>query len=100
MDYKKTNYYATDEGNVIVESKQDVSAIIESNKKQFNLYDENARWSESPFGNKIASIPMTVIDMLNQKKIMRGFSVIDKKKFSQWLNDKDNRFFRTRTGKV
>lgn len=28
---------------------------------------------------------MTVIDSLNQKGIMRGFHVLDQKKFKQWL---------------
>ena len=52
------------------------------------------------FDNKIASIPMTVIDRLNQKGIMRGFHVLDQKKFKEWLNDPDNRFFRTKQGRI
>lgn len=99
MHFKKTIYHHID-GQCIIEDKQDCSAIIERNKKEFNSFDENARWSDNLFGNKIASIPMTVIDMLNKKGILRGFKVLDEKAFKAFLNDPDNRFFRTRTGRV
>ena len=49
---------------------------------------------------KIASLPMVVIDDLNKKGIMRGFAVMDQKRFKAFLNDPDNRFFRTRPGEV
>jgi len=52
------------------------------------------------FGNKVASIPMTVIDDLNKAGIMRGFAVLDEKRFAAWLNDPMNRAWRTRTGVV
>jgi len=41
-----------------------------------------------------------VIDDLNHKGIMRGFAVLDEKRFKAWLNERDNRVFRTRTGVV
>jgi hypothetical protein len=31
---------------------------------------------------------------------MRGFAVIDEKRFKAWMNDPENRHFRTRPGKV
>jgi hypothetical protein len=43
---------------------------------------------------------MTVIDELNKQGIMRGFAVQDEKRFRAWLNERDNRVFRTRTGIV
>ena len=43
---------------------------------------------------------MTVIDTLNKQGIMKGFDVVDQKKFRAWLNDPDNRFFRTRQGRI
>jgi hypothetical protein len=45
-------------------------------------------------------LPFTIIDTLNRKGIMRGFAVIDEKEFKKFLNDPENRFFRTRPGKV
>jgi len=94
-EFKK---HKTDNG-AVVEVAQDVSDIVEQNKKEFN--SASTTWgSGDVFDNKIASIPLTVIDKLNQQGIMRGFHVLDMPKFKHWLNDPDNRFFRTKPGKV
>ena len=95
--FRKSTAFADGEGGLIIQTVQDVSGIIEANKREFNSHDERARWSES---NKVASIPFTVIDDLNKQGIMRGFAVLDQKRFSSWLNDPDNRVFRTRPGVV
>jgi len=99
-EFRKSVAHADGEGGIIIETRQDVTANIEQNLKEFNSYDERAKWSDDMFGNKIASIPLTVIDDLNAKGIMRGFAVIDEKQMKAWLNNPDNRFFRTRPGKV
>ena len=88
----------TDDGEIVIATEQDVTNIIEQNKKEYNA--TNGRWGDDILDNKIASIPLTVIDDLNKLNIMRGFHVIDQKKFKAWLNNPDNRFFRTRQGKV
>jgi hypothetical protein len=99
-EFRKSVAHADGEGGIIIETRQDVTANIEQNLKEFNSFDERAKWSDDMFGNKIASIPLTVIDDLNAKGIMRGFAVIDEKQMKAWLNNPDNRFFRTRPGKV
>lgn len=86
------------EGGLIIQTSQDVTDIVEKNKKEYNA--TNGTWGGDLFDNKIASIPMTVIDDLNKKGIMKGFHVVDQKKFRLWLNDPDNRFFRTRQGRI
>ena len=91
------NYYADGEGGLIIETQQDVSAIIEQNKREYAQTDERARWGE---WTKIGSIPMAMIKDLNDKGICRGFAVIDQKKFKAYLNDPDNRYLRTRPGRV
>ena len=93
-DFKEHN---TDNGKVI-ETKQDVSDIVERNKREYN--NNSTKWGDDVFDNKIASIPMTVVDKLNQQGIMRGFHVLDQKAFFKWLNDPDNRFFRTKQGRI
>ena len=97
-DIRNKVAHDTTDGGLVIEVAQDVSEIIEQNKQEYNA--TNGRWGNDVFDNKIASIPLTVIDTLNQKGIMRGFHVIDQKAFRNWLNDPDNRFFRTRQGKV
>lgn len=92
--------HADGDGGLIIQTVQDVSALVEANKKEFNSYDERAKWSDDPYGNKIASIPFTAIDELNKQGIMRGFHVLDDARFAMWLNNPENRAFRTRPGVV
>lgn len=99
-EFRKTVAHADGEGGVVYETRQDVSGIIEQNKREFSLYDERSKWSDDLYGNKVASIPLTVIDDLNKQGIMRGFHVLDEKRFRAWLNNPDNRFFRTRPGNI
>jgi len=97
---RETAVHADGEGGIVIQTRQDVSAIIEQNKKEYNSFDERARWSDNLFGNKVASIPLTVIDDLNKQGIMRGYAVLDEKRFAAFLNDPLNRAWRTRTGVV
>jgi hypothetical protein len=99
-NFRETAVHADGEGGIVIQTRQDVTDIVEQNKKEYNSYDERARWSDQLFGNKVASIPMTVIDDLNKAGIMRGFAVLDDKRFASWLNDPMNRAWRTRTGVV
>ena len=99
-NFRQTAVHADGEGGIVIQTRQDVSDIVEQNKKEYNSYDERARWSDQLFGNKVASIPMTVIDDLNKEGIMRGYAVVDEKRFAVWLNDPMNRAWRTRTGVV
>ena len=93
---KETNFHDLD-GKHFIETRQDISGILENNKAQFNAIDERTKWGEF---TKVASLPNVVIDDLNQKGVMRGFAVIDEKRFRAFLNDPDNRFFRTRPGQL
>ena len=99
-EFRKTVAHADGEGGLIIQTVQDVSGIVEANKKEFNKYDERAKWSDDPYGNKVASIPLTVIDDLNKLGIMRWFTVLDEKRFRHWLNQRDNQAFRTRPGVI
>jgi len=100
QNYKQTAVHADGEGGIVIQTRQDVTDIVEQNKKEYNSYDERARWSDHVFGNKIASIPLTVIDDMNKLGIMRGYAIVDEKRFACWLNDPLNRAWRTRPGVV
>jgi len=98
QQFRTSTAYENENGDgIIIKTVQDVSAIVEKNKREFNSIDERARWGDIA---KIASIPLTVIDDLNKSGIMRGFHVLDQKRLSSWLNHPDNRVFRTRPGTV
>jgi hypothetical protein len=95
---RTTSVGLNDKDEITLQTEQNVDALIEQNKKEYN--NAETKWSDQLFGNKVASIPFTAIDNLNKQGIMKGFTVLDQKKFFAWLNDPDNRFFRTKQGKL
>ena len=87
--------HESDDG-IILETRQDVSQIVEANKRQMN---ESSRKFDEVITH-VARLPLTVIDDLNHKGVMRGFQVLDQKAFKAFLNHPDNRFFRTHPGRI
>jgi hypothetical protein len=94
-----TSFVENGDELVIVKS-QNISAILEMNKREYAAQDERKTWGDDAFSNKVASIPLAVFSDLEKLGITRGFAVIDKKRFHAWLNDPDNRAFRTRAGRI
>jgi|TARA_R110002167_G_scaffold55865_1_gene158705 phage-related protein len=76
----------------IISTSQDVTKIIEANKRSEKEVDARAKWGEF---SKVASIPLTIYYDLKAKGI-----VDDEKRLKRWLNDSDNKFFRTRGGTI
>jgi hypothetical protein len=93
---KKTSVGLNDKDEITLQTEQNVDALIEQNKKEYN--NAETKWSDQLFGNKVASIPYTAIDHLNKIGVMKGFSVLDQKRFYAWLNDPENLYFRTKPG--
>lgn len=91
LAFASTSWEA-DGKDVVVCNTQDAEPIIEANKR---LYALNDGYSPSRLTRRVASIPL--VTYLDLKK--RGI-LADKKAFKRWLNDPDNRFFRTAPGKV
>jgi hypothetical protein len=91
-----TQWFHFDEitGDIGLETKQDVTAVIEGTKGAFNPVDERAPWKGDV--HKVASIPMSIYNEL--MKITNNGK--DQKAFNKWMNDPDNRVFRTRPGRV
>ena len=90
-------YYADGEGGLVIQSETDITPFIEKNKAEYAQIDEKAKWKEL---TKVASIPFAVIQLLNQKGIMRGLHIVDQTALKAWLNDPENRFVWTRPGRV
>jgi len=95
----KTSFHDNGDDLVIAHT-QDVTGIIDANKAEYAQSDEHKRWSDHSFGNKVASIPLVVFQELEKQGITRGLTVIDMPRFKAWLNNPDNRAFRTRTGRI
>ena len=76
-------------GEYVVETVQRAEAIVDANKRAFN--DAGERWGEKL--NRVASIPLSVYYDLKRKGIAD-----DPARMKNWMNDPDNRAFRTRGG--
>ena len=81
-------------GDFGLETQQDVTALIESTKGAFNPVGEREPWAGDL--HRIASIPMSIYYEL--AKISNNFKA--QRAIRKWLNDKDNRVFRTRPGRI
>ena len=78
----------TDEATITAE--QDITNVIEMNKALYNRdHGKHGEWTH------VAQIPMVVYLDLKKKGI-----IDDPAAMKRWLNDADNRFFRTRPGSV
>ena len=77
---------------LVVESTQETASILELNKEERNEFDtqKNSEMKYQEGWTKVATIPNIVIDQL-----MKDGVWFDKKKMKQWLNDPDNKYFRT-----
>jgi len=85
---------------LIVKKTQDIGAIIEANKADYVQTDAKTQWGDGQLSNRVARIPLTVFQDLEKLGLTRGFTVIDMKRFKEWLNNPDNQVFRTRAGKI
>lgn len=87
---KSVWHYDDTTDTAFIEKRQDVTAIVEANKAEMN--QDHGRYGE---WSKVASIPLSVFYDLKQKGI-----VDDPVAMKKWLNDSENKFFRTRPGRV
>lgn len=85
-------HYDEETDKATIETRQDVSAIIEENKNEYAQIDERARWGE---WTRVASIPMSVYFQLK-----REGKLDDEAYMKRWINDPENKYFRTRPGEV
>lgn len=76
-----------------VETVQDVSTLIACNKAVYASVDERQHWRDGQ-GDRVASIPLSVF--YDPKVGIQH----DRVQLRKWLNNPDNRFFRTRPGTI
>lgn len=84
-------WHVKSNGEYVIETVQELD-VDESNKRARNSTDKRTKWGDM---SKVASIPLSVFYDLKRQGI-----VDDQKAFKKWLNDPDNRVFRTREGTV
>ena len=89
---KKTMYADDYTGDGYVHTEQDVTELVEANKAHYAYFDGKARHAKD--GEMVASIPLTVWYSL--PKHVRDSD----KELSKWLDDSDQRAFRTHPSKL
>ena len=92
LGIKRTWHYNDETDEATIQTQQDVTAIIEENKNEFNQVDERHRWGEF---SRVASIPLSLFYQLKNEGKLE-----DQAYMKRWLNDPENRHFRTRPGEV
>jgi hypothetical protein len=87
-------HYEEDGDKLIVERVQDVEPILNDNKRALN----NASSSWKGEFHHVASIPLVIIEKYKNEK---GIDLLkDKAALKKFLNDPDNKFFRTKPGRI
>lgn len=93
--------YVMQDGLFIRKDEQDASAIIDQNKEDRNSGKYDRRDSEM---RKVASIPLVMVEQLKNRPWseggpidlnLLGIDIEHTLRFNRWLNDPDNRAFRT-----
>ena len=90
----KTLFHTHDDGQFSIETVADVEAALEANKRRYNDSNRHQIGGEG-YGVMAASIPVVVYEQL-----MRDGIAQDNKAMIRWLNDPDNRLFRTHEMKL
>tara|TARA_R100001509_G_scaffold29497_1_gene15717 strand:+ start:468 stop:794 length:327 start_codon:yes stop_codon:yes gene_type:complete len=77
---------------ITIATSQDVTKIVEANRRARNEIDKHKPHGE---WSKVASIPLSVLYDLKRRGIADDPSAM-----KRWLNDPDNRAFRTRDARI
>ena len=89
---KTTGWFDSNTGDVPMSTFQDIGEIDKKNKADRKAFAIDKNSATGRFGEfaKVASIPNVVVDQL-----MKSGVWFDRVAFRKWLNDPDNRLFRT-----
>jgi xylose isomerase len=97
-DGSVTTFHDVDGGGVVIAKEQNIDALVDANREEYNNAD--SKWSDNALENRVARVPLAVFDQLEKEGITRGFTILDHKRFKAWLNNPDNRVFRTKAGRI
>jgi hypothetical protein len=98
MTFRQQVVHADGDGGIIIETKQDITEILESNNHIREA--DKARRGHLNDLHHVARIPFTVIDDLNKKGVMKGFAIVDDVAFAKWLNSSDNAQWKVYRGTI
>jgi hypothetical protein len=100
-DPVKTKFkYDHSEDKVVLQNVQDVEPLLELNKKELTGDSMYGTGDNAVGMRKVASIPLVVIEKWKRELGVDIMNKNDWPKIKQLLNDPENRFFRTREGRL
>jgi hypothetical protein len=100
-DPVKTKFkYDHSEDEVVLQNVQDVEPLLELNKKELTGDSMYGIGDNAVGMRKVASIPLVVIEKWKRELGVDIMNKNDWPKIKQLLNDPENRFFRTREGRL
>jgi hypothetical protein len=95
---KETWAHIQDDGNMVFETKQNIDNLIKSNREQQNEYRKNSLIGNTQrHQQKVAEIPTA---LYHQLLLELGEPRDNPNGWKKWLNEYDNRVFRTSGGTV
>ena len=81
------------DGSFTVHTRQDITAMVAENRAMYNDRPRSRPWKPI---EPVARVPLSVVfDPRNRDVFFEGG-----KRLNRWLNDKDNRVFRLREGRL
>lgn len=97
----KTKFkYDHSEDKVVLHNVQDVEPLLELNKKELTGDSIYGTGDNVAGMRKVASIPLVVIEKWKRELGVDIMNKNDWPKIKQLLNDPENRFFRTKEGRL
>lgn len=85
-------WHTDTDGSVTVEHRQDITDLVERNKREYASWDERSRWGP---GRKVAEISMVALLDLQKRGIAR-----DPKLLLKWLQSEEGRPYLTSPGRL
>ena len=93
VNHRATDFIEEPDGSVTFETTQDVAPILEDNKRKYNAYGDKRTPGKQGEWHHAASIPFNVWEQW--MKETNGAIERDSASLKKYLNDSDNKYFRT-----
>ena len=98
MPHRYTEWIDEPDGTISITTHQDVESILDQNKSEYNSYGDHLSLGKRGEWHKVASIPFNVYEQW--KNETNGAIDKDPKLLAKYLNDPDNKYFKTAPTKL
>lgn len=96
VDRREWYWSNTETGDVALQTEWLLDPILEQAKARYNQFDERANWKGDM--HHVAWLPQSVVEY--EWRVNRRRVLTDKDFIRHWVNQPENRAFRTRPGRI